>query len=78
VLAILVLAILVFAIFVFEIFGFAIFAFDTFETLAPEDFFFAGVRLRAFFGTLERLSIGMTVPSGNLAEMTSSPPSASM
>ena len=51
------------------------------ETAAVEpldDFFFAGVCFRAFFGALERLSIGMTVPSGNLAEMTSSPPRASM
>ena len=40
---------------------------------------FAGARLRAgFFGTLDRLSIGTTVPSGNLADTTSSPPSASM
>lgn len=51
------------------------------ETAAVEpldDFFFADARLRGFRGALERLSIGTTVPSGNLAEMTSSPPSASM
>ena len=49
--------------------------------LRPADFpltgfFFAAVRARFFFGTLDRLSIGTIVPSGNLAETTSSPPSA--